>query len=127
MELPLSELVRKRVLIVDDEELIVEALVDLFEGTDFIVEGADSGSSAIKMCEQTQFDIVISDICMDDGDGFALANWLFERHGKDVPVVFVTGYLNEAKKELPKNVIDLLKKPINFGEFVSVVEKYLEV
>ena len=62
----------KRILIVEDDLTLGETLKERLEA-DFEVSWANSQSEAIKKIKETDFDLVILDIGLPDGDGFQVA------------------------------------------------------
>lgn len=115
----------KKILVVDDEEFIREAMTDLFNSNGYEAQCASSGQEAFEICCKNEFDIVISDIRMADGDGLELANNLFEKFGTNLPVIFVTGYLDCEGINIPTNVVEVVKKPVRFVNLNSVVTRVL--
>ncbi|MBZ0294881.1 MAG: response regulator transcription factor [Anaerolineae bacterium] len=79
-----------QLVIVDDHTLFRKGLVGLLrEEPDFHVIGeADSGSAAVKLCQQTQPDVVLMDVHMPDGDGIQTVDTL--KHMMDVRVLMLT-------------------------------------
>jgi len=83
-----------RLLIVDDEPIIVNGLVDFFSQQDIWpleVYGAVSAEEALMLLGQTRMDIVISDIGMPDMDGLELQKRIV-RHWPRCKVIFLTGF-----------------------------------
>lgn len=65
-----------RVLVVDDEEMITDSLAGMLEETpqyELDVYKAYSGTEALRLLNEFQFDIVVSDICMPGITGIELA------------------------------------------------------
>lgn len=83
-----------RVLVADDEEVITDGLVSTLEETqrfELDVYKAYSGSEALRLLNEIQFDIVISDICMPGMTGIELAKIIREKWPL-CHVIFQTGY-----------------------------------
>lgn len=117
----------KKILVVDDEEYIREAMVDLFNSNGYEAQCAESGRAALLTCENENFDIVISDVRMPNGDGLELAKNLFEKFGDKLPVVFVTGYLDCDDIDIPTNVVEVVKKPVRFTNLNKVIVRVLNL
>lgn len=83
-----------RVLVVDDEDLIREILSEAFMLYGAQVDIADSGSAAIKMAKSTQYDIILTDIRMPNGDGVDFIENL-SRANPAKPKVFVCSAYND--------------------------------
>ncbi|WP_052487318.1 response regulator [Gordoniibacillus kamchatkensis] len=103
-----------RLLIVDNERLIVENLVDLFvkaEELQLEVYGAYSAQEALELMDQTQIDIVLSDIRMPVMGGLELQREIIARWPK-CKVIFLSGYddFEYAQQALRNNSVDYLLK-----------------
>ena len=70
-----------RVLFVEDHESTRTALVYLLNRRHYKVAAAGSLAEARQMCRQGEFDLVLSDIGLPDGDGYALMSELRDGHG----------------------------------------------
>lgn len=100
-----------KAVIVDDERLARKELSSmLLEHEEIIIAGeADDASSAIKVIEEQNPDVVFLDIQMPGESGFDLLNKI----DKEFKVIFVTAYDEFAIKAFEINALDYLLKPIN--------------
>ncbi len=115
-----------KILIVDDEEIIVESLVEIIRSYGaFTVEGVLSGPDAIaKVDEMGGVDLLITDVVMDRMDGFSLRDTLRANYPK-LEVVFVTGYdLSDYAANVGAAVI--LSKPIQSTAILQEVHRVWE-
>ena len=83
-----------RILVVDDEELITDSLAGMLAEApqyELDVYKAYSGSEALELLNEQQFDIVVSDICMPGISGIGLAQKIREKWPL-CHVIFQTGY-----------------------------------
>ena len=66
----------RRVMIVDDEPIIVQGLLSMLGESELDIDlyGAYSGEEALSLLSQTRMDIVVSDVRMPGMDGFQLMN-----------------------------------------------------
>lgn len=83
-----------RILVVDDEEMITDSLAGMLAETpqyELDVHKAYSGSEALELLNELQFDIVVSDICMPGISGIGLAQKIREKWPL-CHVIFQTGY-----------------------------------
>lgn len=115
----------KNILIVDDETQICEMMADLFESRGFNVSVAHSGNTGAKLFKESDFDLVVSDVRMPDGDGFHLASEIGEFDQGFNKIIFVTGFLDAEYTQLPVNVVKFFKKPVRFKELIAFVEEVL--
>lgn len=119
-----------QILIVDDEPLTLEYLERFLSGL-FIKNSkillAQNGRDALELMQNTQVDLVISDIRMPVVDGLDLALHIRERK-QTTRVILLTGYedFNYAQQALKYGVRDYLLKPINKEELALAVQKQIE-
>lgn len=123
----------KKILLIDDDEIVLESLSRLLESQGYRVERAKNGFQAIEKAQSEDFHLVISDIRMPGMDGIELIQRLREitreRGGKEIPEILITGYTDENSylKALKLKVTDYLYKPFDVNQFLSVVAKRLGV
>ena len=79
-----------RVLVVDDDEMVVQSYARTLGRLGYNVDTANSGQQAIDRFRAEASDVVLSDLAMPDMDGLAFLREL-RRFDLDVPVVIVTG------------------------------------
>ena len=82
-----------RILIVDDDDHVREALVDELSAT-YRVEAVGSGGEAFDALATHQYDVIISDLKMPDHDGIEVLEFA-RQHQRDAVRVLLTGYLDE--------------------------------
>ncbi len=82
-----------RILIVDDDDHVRDALVDEL-GTTYTVEAVGSGVEAFDALATQQYDVIISDLKMPDHDGIEVLEFA-KGHQRDAVRVLLTGYLDE--------------------------------
>jgi len=119
--------VRKRVLVVDDEENVRVTTAAILEQEGYHVEMAGDGREALQKVERGGFDLVLTDLRMDDMDGTALLNELHTRHPSVVTVV-LTGYasIESSIDALRQGVYDYLVKPCVIDDLKRTVRRALE-
>jgi len=82
-----------RILVVDDDDHVREALVDELSGC-YRVEAVASGGEAFDALTEHQYDVIISDLKMPDHDGIEVLEFA-RLHQRDAVRVLLTGYLDE--------------------------------
>lgn len=106
----------KTLMIVEDEKLCLESLLQIpWETIEVKVIGtARNGSGAIEKIKQTPPDIVLTDIEMEDGNGFTLANELTYRF-PNIKIIFLTAHdkFEYAQKAISYKAFAFILKPIN--------------
>jgi signal transduction histidine kinase len=82
-----------RILVVDDDDHVREALVDELSES-YRVEAVSSGGEAFDALTEHQYDVIISDLKMPDHDGIEVLEFA-RTHQRDAVRVLLTGYLDE--------------------------------
>ena len=121
---------RLRILLVDDEPLLLETLRDLLELEGAHVVAAESALNALRVARTASFDIVISDIAMPERDGYWLARELRNLESThDVALLAVSGMARETDrlKAIDAGFDAHIGKPVDIAtlrlEIVAVVER----
>jgi DNA-binding NtrC family response regulator len=116
-----------RILIVDDEEIVVRSCRRILEGPGFLLDSTDNGHEALRKVDEAPFDIVILDIMMPKMDGMEVLQQIKERH-PEVDVIMVTGLsqIQTAVQAMKLGAFDYLPKPFDPDELRHVVERALE-
>jgi len=116
-----------KLFVVDDDEaartLLAEALVK--EG--YEVEAFSSGQAAVERGKQSRADVVLTDIRMEQGDGFLVLKE-FKKFSPDTSIVLLTafGSLEGAIEAIKQGAYDYLAKPFKRDEIRLVVQRSLE-
>jgi len=114
---------RRRVLVVDDNELVRRAVSSMLEGSGASVESASDALAALSLLERdSRFDLVISDVAMHGMGGLEFATRLREGY-PDLPALLVSGVPPEG--ELPEGV-RFLSKPFGRNELVAKIQQSLQ-
>ena len=115
----------KKILIVDDDEMVRMALVELLKPEGYDVFAVSSGLLALEKLEEETFDLMLLDIIMPEMDGIDLCKRIrqLEQH-KETPIAFLTAKSQEADKAkgLEAGATLFLSKPISpekLLEFIS--------
>jgi DNA-binding response OmpR family regulator len=110
------------ILVIDDEPLIAVAWRENLIESGYRVSMAHNGASALAICKRDPPDIVVTDLKMPKMGGLAFLQAL-RRQWTDVPVVVVSGYLDEARSLPPDSRIELLAKPLDARILVDRVSR----
>lgn len=117
------------ILIVEDDPTLRDILVTTLEDYDqYLVYGAASPSEALALARENIFDLVVTDVRMDEMDGIQCLQQM--RHIQpDLRSIVITGY---ASDDAPGRAIrveaeDYLFKPFGIAQFLTAVERVLEV
>jgi CheY-like chemotaxis protein len=80
-----------RLLVVDDEEFVRELLRDILEGENCDICLAESGSEALSLFKEMEFDGVFTDVGMPGMSGWELAREI-RQTDKQIPIAVITGW-----------------------------------
>ncbi|PYI56251.1 response regulator [Paenibacillus flagellatus] len=116
-----------RILIVDDEPLLVNSLQRVIRMSDLAVSDiavALSGSEALAKLQSHNVDIVLSDIRMPEMDGIELIRQVHERW-PCCKVIFLTGFsqFDYAQKAVQYGAFDYLLKPVSDRELLDCIDR----
>ena len=116
-----------RILIVDDDQIVVDSLNEFLRLEGYTVGGANGFNNALSALEKDRYNLMISDVNMSEGDGFELLRATRQRH-PEVVVVMITGYgtIDSAVEAIKLGAYDYLTKPIIDDEIKLVVERALQ-
>ena len=106
----------KRVLVVDDEKLIVKGIRFSLEQDGMKVDCAYDGEEALKLARENAYDMILLDIMLPKHDGFEVCQQI--REFSDVPVVMLTARSEDMDKilGLEYGADDYITKPFNILE-----------
>ena len=118
------------ILVVDDDAALLEALPETLrlrlEGID--VHTSDSAPEALRRIEETDYDVIVSDIKMPGMDGLALLAEIKERR-PSTPTLLITGHGERdlAVAALRGGAHDLIQKPIDRDYFVASLQRAIQL
>ena len=118
--------VRPRILVVDDEPLILEGLTRLLAPRDYDVSIAKGGCDAIIAIGKQQFDIILLDLGMPDLSGSEVLRFIADR-GVNTPVIVVSGEssIDAAINALRAGACDFVRKPYETEELLRRIDNTL--
>lgn len=117
-----SDVIQKKILIVDDEAMIRLMLKKLFEKEGFIVLTASSGASALKILEVETPEIVVLDVRLTDSSGIDLLKTIKEVNPETV-VIMITGHgeIKSSVEAMKMGAYDFLEKPLDFANIGDIL------
>jgi putative nucleotidyltransferase with HDIG domain len=116
-----------RVLIVDDEAHVRSMVGSTLERRGYDVQLASSGREALEMLARNEYDLVLTDIVMQDLNGIALLERIHAQHS-NLPVVMVTAIhdISVAIDAMRRGAYDYLLKPFERDHLTNTVERALK-
>jgi len=122
----------KKILLIDDEELITRTLANALERNGYEVLVAKTANDAMAMAEEEKFHLIISDIRMPGMNGVETVKKILEglknRGERKTPAIFVTGYADQ-KLEAQARMLhphSYIFKPFDLPEFLQKVKEALQ-
>lgn len=117
----------KKILIIEDDPQIAKILSINLKYAGFAVQFAPSFKEGMSEIKREQYDLVLLDIGLPDGDGLDLCQRLRES-GDDVPILFISARSDEATvvKAISQGADDYLKKPFGLEELKARMNKILK-
>ena len=115
----------KKVLVVDDERLIVKGIKFSLVQDDMEVDCAYDGEEALEMAKKTEYDIVLLDVMLPKMDGFEVCQRI--REFSNMPIIMLTAKGDDMDKilGLEYGADDYITKPFNFLELIARVKANL--
>lgn len=113
---------KKKLLIVDDEEDICELLVNVLQDDEHEIVTARNGQEGLLLARKNQFDCILTDINMPIMTGLEFIRELREE-SKTIPVIFFTAFNDHEnmRRALKYGAFDFVSKP-NFEKLKSIVQ-----
>ena len=112
----------KRILLVDDDELILDTYRRILERNGFHVDTASTGEQAKEQLEKSTYDLLLVDIVLPDTHGDRLILDL-RLNDNNVPVIVITGFSSYEKSldTMGLKISDILLKPIDPDELIKSI------
>ncbi len=116
-----------QLLIVDDEQVAMGNLVHIMKKEGYEVVGTGSGQNALKLLDEHQFDVVLTDLRMEKVDGIQVLKRCRELY-PDTEVIMITGYatLETAIDAMKQGAFYYIAKPYKLDEVRKVVKEAVE-
>ena len=115
------------ILVVDDEPNYLIVLSELLKEEGFEVMTAQKGEDGLKIAQDTDLDLVITDMRMPGMDGLELLQAI-KSYNKDLPVIMITafGEVEKAVVAMKAGAYNYLAKPFNNEELLLNIRKAIE-
>jgi signal transduction histidine kinase len=118
---------KRKILIIDDEEIVLDSCLAILEGSDYLVSTANDGNAGLKLVTEFEPDLVFVDLKMPGISGFDV---LAKIQGIDrtIVTIVITGYatVSSAVEAMKNGAYDFLPKPFTPEEFRLIAKRGME-
>ena len=117
----------RRILVVDDESSIVDAVATALRYEGYDVTEARTGRAALATAQSTSPDLIVLDVMLPDLDGFGIARRL-RADGMTMPILFLTAKdgIDDKAQGFAAGADDYVTKPFSLAEIVMRVKAILQ-
>ncbi|MDH5184819.1 MAG: sigma-54 dependent transcriptional regulator, partial [Gammaproteobacteria bacterium] len=117
-----------QILIIDDEAVALKNLRHILNQEDYQITTAGSGPEGLQAMQQSGFDLVITDLKMEQVDGMQILNYS-RSHKPDTCVIMITGNatIDSAIEAMRAGAFHYITKPFRLDEVRKVVSDALEL
>lgn len=124
----MNTLRNKRILVVDDDKIIRDLLFRTLQPAGCLVSVATDGLAGLKALDESNVDVVISDVSMPEMDGITFVREALKRH-PHLTALLITGYSDSLsrRESFEIGVADLIVKPFKNIEIIHSLRKALAI
>lgn len=117
----------KDILAIDDEQVVVNAIVKILGDENFSVDTSTNSSEALAKINSNKYNLIICDIMMPDADGFEILNQV-QKSAASTPIIMSSGYstIENAVRSLYEGAVDFVPKPFTADELICSVKRALK-
>jgi len=121
------EMTGQSILLIDDEEVLLEAVSDDLKESGYQVTTANSGEEGLNSFKKLQHDLVIIDLKMEGKDGLEISKEI-KQLNPNTSIMILTGYgsMETAIEALRLHLDDYVLKPVNRDDLFEKVNRCLE-
>ena len=120
-------MIKGRVLLVEDEETLRASLSMFLKRNGFEVIEAEDEEGALVRLKEDDFNLIITDLFLADGNGFAIMKYL-QDCCQEAKCIVITGHasLDSAIKAIRKGAFDYLLKPFEYDELKAAIDRAIQ-
>jgi DNA-binding NtrC family response regulator len=113
-----------QILVLDDEPIVGKRLKTALEKSGYAVEVFEDSRAALKRLDEREFDIIVTDVRMEEVDGIQVLEHVLERSAR-TKVIVITGYatVEVAREALAKGAFDFIAKPFKPDDLREVISR----
>jgi two-component system, NtrC family, response regulator AtoC len=117
-------MVRRKILIADDEPLIRNFLKDTFKSKSYDITTAENGSIAIQHLKNDAYDFIITDMRMPINSGLDVLNYAKKHHPNSIVIIMTAfGSVEDAVEAMNKGAFNYIIKPFSPNTIETIIEK----
>lgn len=129
--MPQESPAKTKILLIDDEELVLKSVTKLLEKEGYEVETCLRGDEALRKAQKKNFDLIVCDLRMPSPDGIETLKRLralYQEKKRQAPEIVITGYADERMNREVEHlqVAEYLLKPFDLRQFLAAVKKALK-
>ena len=110
-----------RILVIDDEPMVREAVGRMLVAEGYVVDHANDGVAALALLDADPPDVILLDLMMPGMNGRQFLTVLREGRGSDIPVVVMTAVHGLAQRAVDLGATDVVEKPFDLDELLNKV------
>ncbi|MDR0362727.1 MAG: sigma 54-interacting transcriptional regulator [Planctomycetota bacterium] len=116
-----------KLLVVDDDKNHCNVLVTLIADWGYLAEGVHDGESAVTLCRERPFDLILMDVRMSGISGIEALKEI-KAYNPSIPILIMTAYsdIETAVIAIKAGAYDYLTKPLDFDELKLTLERALD-
>ncbi len=118
----------ERILVVDDDKGVREALSEFLISLGYTVVMAENGEEALRQYRKGEFDVIMADLIMPSMDGMELLRRVRDTKNDEVIFLMITGHpsIGTAVEAINRGADDYITKPFHLEDVKLRVSKALE-
>ncbi len=116
-----------RVLIIDNDRAHAETVAEVLQRAGFVCTTAASGPDGARLIRDGEFDVIITDLVMNDIDGLGILS-IAKEEQPEAEVILITGHgtIQSAVTAMSRGAFNYLLKPLDLSQLRAVTEKAAE-
>ena len=125
----MSRFINKRILVVDDEDLIRELFCEELVNCGAEVDSAENGEIALEKLRNARFDLILTDYRLPVCDGLKMAQTIQKTFTERPVIIMCTGYDKDISPEAAKaaGISEVIQKPFDLLKVMDIMAKFLKV
>ncbi len=119
---------KESMLVVEDEEIMREALVDYFSDVGHEVDSADDGKKSLEKVNLEDYNVIIIDLKLPGRDGLSVLKEVREKNPK-AKVIMITAYpsIDTEEEAMRRGATDYLPKPFELAYLETLINRSYEL